>query len=171
MTISKDSVFMDYSNNISAIIIEEGVTLTIQSWNFHVRCKFVNLGEVVVGNNGGINFAVEPAQAGIINTTGNAYVNLIADIMGADEIAAILDGDSIYNMLSLFDQSVRDGAAEIVIDKDIVIPAGKTLRIYQGSVLKINSGVTLTNNGTILYFIEPIVDGEIIGTGTMTKWR
>jgi hypothetical protein len=166
---------MDLSGNdyffqdIPALVIDEGVTLTITSLNFYPNCSIVNFGEIIVADYGRMIFFHEPDYSciGKISIKGsNAVVGLnTGKKIGADEVAYFLSEDSLFNGLYIVAASSGKNLVEILIDHDIVIPAGKTLWINADSVLHVPEGVTLTNNGFIRYQNKPIIEGKIIGTG------
>ncbi len=165
ITLSENLVTLD---DINALVIDEGVTLTVTSMNFHATCAIVNLGEIIVKDSGRMIFHSEPDYSciGKISTRGRfAQIAFNSGKIGADEMTYFLSEDSLYDSLNIVASSSDGKPVEILVDHDIVIPASKTLWINSGSVLHVSKGVKLTNNGTISYFNEPIIDGKIVGIG------
>lgn len=165
ITLSDNLVTLD---DINVLVIDEGVTLTITSMNFHASCVIVNLGEIIVKDPGRMIFYSEPDYSciGKISTRGRyAQISYNSGKIGDEEIAYFLSEDSLFNSLSIVAGSSDEKLVEILVDHDIVIPAGKTLWINSESVLHVSKGVKLTNNGTLIYFNEPIIEGKIVGIG------
>ncbi len=154
--------------DLEALVIDEGVTLTVTCLNLHATCEIVNLGEIIVADSGRLMFFSEPdySTIGKISVIGkDAKILYGAGKVGAEAIAYYLSDDSLFNELSLT-PPYRDGEiVEILVDQDIEIAAGKTLWMNAHSVLHVAEGVTLTNNGAIRYYVEPIIDGKIDGIG------
>ncbi len=165
ITISDEFITLKY---INALIIDEGVTLTVTCMNFHASCAIVNLGEIIVEDSGRMIFYSEPdySSIGKISVKGrDAEICYNTGKIGAEEIAYFLSEDSLYNSLYIVASSSDEKLVEILVDHDIVIPAGKTLWINSDSVLHVAEGVTLTNNGAILYYNKPVIEGKIDGIG------
>jgi len=154
--------------NINVLVIDKGIRLTVTSPNFIPECTVVNLGEILVSGYGRMIFYNEPdyAMLGKVRTEGrDAGICFNAGEIKAADIAYFLNEKSIYNTVNIVASSSNGKFAEIIIDKDITIPAGKTLWINGESVLHVNKGVTLTNNGTIICYNKPVVEGNIYGIG------
>ncbi len=169
ITISDEFVTLD---DINVLVIDEGVTLTVTCMNFYASCAIVNLGEIVVKDSGRMIFYSEPDYSciGKISTRGtDAEIAFFSGKIGDEEIAYFLCENSLYNALSVVASSSDGKLVEILVDRDIVIPAGKTLWINSDSVLHVSKGVKLTNNGTIIYFNEPIMEGKIGGIGEVVN--
>ncbi len=165
--ITIDDEFMTLED-IKALVIDEGVTLTVTCMNLHAKCAIINLGEIIVADSGRLMFFSEPdyATIGKISVKGkNAKILYGAGKVGAEAIAYFLSEDSLFNELSLTPPYREGETVEILVDQDITIPAGKTLWMNAHSVLHVAEGVTLTNNGAIRYYVEPVVDGKIDGIG------
>lgn len=154
--------------NINVLVIDEGITLTVTSPNFIPECIIVNLGEILVADNGRMIFYNEPDynMIGKIRAEGrDARICFNAGQIKAADIANFLNENSIYNTVNIVASSSDGKFAEIIIDKDITIPVGKTLWINDQSVLHVNRDVTLINNGTIICYNKPVVEGSIYGIG------
>ena len=171
IVVKKDINLNDNSyflRDVSALVIDEGVTLTITSPNLYPDCTIVNFGEIIVADYGRMLFYHEPDYAciGKVSISGsNASVGFNTGKIGADEIVYFLSEGSLFNELNIVAASSDENLVEILIDHDIVIPARKTLWINAESVLHVPEGVTLTNNGFVRYHNEPIIEGKIVGTG------
>lgn len=171
ITLKKDIILSDEYislSNINALVIDEGVTLTVTSPNFYPECPIVNLGEILVDGNGRMLFYHEPDYSCIgkvIIKGRDAEIGFNAGKIDADEIAYFLREGSLYNALNIVASASDGKPVEILIDHDIVIPAGKALWINIESVLHVPEGVTITNNGTIRYNRRPIIEGKIDGIG------
>lgn len=157
-----------YLRSINALIIDEGVTLTITSLNFLADCTIVNLGEIIVEDQGRMIFHTEPnySYIGKISIKGrDAKICFNAGKISGDKIAYFLREGSLFNQLSIVASSSGKKPVEILIKHNIFIPAGKTLWINSMSVLHVKKGVTLTNDGAIRYYNKPIIEGKIDGIG------
>lgn len=153
--------------NMNSLVIDEGVTLTITCPNFIPDCTIINHGKILIDGVGRMIFYHEPdyTKIGKIRVTGSdAKICFNTGKINADEIAHYLGENSLFNELSI----VASEHVEILVDHDIVIPAGKTLWLNSESVLHVPKGVTLTNNGAILYYNDPIIEGKIEGTGKVS---
>ena len=167
--------------NINVLVIDEGVTLKITTPNFYADCKIVNFGEILIADHGADHgrmlFSFEPdyTMLGKVRTEGRnneiSFSIAIDRKDAADDIAYFLHPNSIYTTLNITGYSSVGELAEIIINKDITIPAGKTLWINYNSVLRVNEGVNLTNNGTIICYNQPIVEGKISGIGKQMVYR
>ena len=174
--ITLDTLIVELKN-INVLVIDEGVTLKITTPNFYADCKIVNFGEILIADHGRMLFSFEPdyTMLGKIRTGGKnneiSFSMRIDRKDAADDIAYFLHPNSIYTTLEIGGYSSVGELAEIIIDKDITIPAGKTLWISYNSVLRVNKGVSLTNNGTIICYNQPIVEGKISGIGKEMVYR
>jgi hypothetical protein len=155
--LSEDFITLE---NLNTLVIEEGVKLTITSLNFIANCDIVNHGEILVDGDGRMIFDSEPdySQIGNVYARGEyAEILFSGGKISVDNIVYFLINGSLFN--SLYDI----GTGEILIDRDLNIPAGKRLWINDESFLHVAKGVTLTNNGKIECMNEPVVDGKIDG--------
>lgn len=165
ITLSDD----EYSlKNLSALIINQDVTLKITSLNFKADSRIINLGEIVVTEGGRMIYYGEPDKSNIGNISIRGVYSQIAyftNSITANKIAHILSDDSMFNWIYFVGSSSTEDAVKCTIDRDVVIPEGKAIWINYESVLYVPEGVTLTNNGAIHYFNDPIIEGKIDGTG------
>ena len=168
IVLSSDHISLE---NINVLVIDEGVTLTITTLNFYAECKIVNLGEILVL--GRMIFYSEPdyTMIGKVRIEGDAEIGFNAGQLRADDIDYFLNKKTLYNSLNIVASSNDGKPVEIIIDNDIAIPPGKTLWINSDSVLRVNKGVTLTNNGRIIGYNDPIVEGNIYGIGKLMIYK
>ncbi len=165
MTLSDDTYYLD---DINALVIDKGVTLTVNSPNFYAECVIVNLGEIVIEDPGRMVFYHEPDYSciGKISRTGrDAEICFNAGLATAESIYYYLHEGSLFTSLNIVASSSGNNPVEIRIDHDVTIPAGKRLWLNIYSVLHVPEGVTLTNNGTITGINKPIIEGKIVGIG------
>ena len=139
------------------LTIEEGVTVNVYSHNFCVDGKIVNKGRINVY--GRICFYRESAAIGDIHTVDGGRIVYMCGVLGVDRIKYFLNKNSIYTGLS-FVPAMR---SDVVIDKDLTIPKGKTLWLNSYCTLIVPENVTLTVNGIIETYNAPVIKGIAIG--------
>ena len=158
-----------------SFIIDEGVTLTVDSQDFTVYKDITNNG--VIDGSGHIYLDAPIRGTGSVNTANGLKIDIYdPDI---DEIGQYLSENSFYtdviytNMEPLLPKSVflptRDNSKQnfITINNDLVIAKGKSLWLHDNSILKVSEGATLIVEGKIKTFNEPVINGAVIGEITI----
>lgn len=115
-----------------------------------------------IENNGYLEIAGSYENNGTLTTAPTATTKVSISVTSLEELEATLSNDRSI----LWD--IRWGVAEnTVISKDITIPAGYTVNIYNNSdaTLTIDSGITFTNNAEIDCSVPATVKGTWINNG------
>jgi len=143
------------------IIIDTNVTLTVSAWNWGFAGLVENHGMIRVS--GRLSFSIESPNIGDIKTVGQGTVSFhigATKDVGADKVEYFLGDNSIYDTLSLFPDP---GEANLIIDRNLIIPAGKSLWLNSACTLEVPESVTLVVLGTLTTFNDPIVKGSVVG--------
>jgi DNA-binding transcriptional MerR regulator/cytoskeletal protein CcmA (bactofilin family) len=170
MTAAGDNFRIDniYNSNLS-LVIDEGVTLTVNCDDFTIMGEFINNG--VINGTGNIYVDDSIKGTGNINTSGGLKISIYD--LKINELKNYLTEDSIYTTIyytginpplrkSLYFPK-RGEPTYITIEKDLIIPKNKSIWLHANCILKINETATLKINGKIETFNEPIIDGKVIG--------
>lgn len=153
---------------MTALIIDEGVTLTVNSPDFTVLGEFINNG--TINGTGCLNIDAPIGGTGTVDTSGGLSV-AIFDV-NTNEISQYLAEDSIYtsiiytNIEKPHSKTVFFPKREqsfIEINSDLVIPKGKSIWLHVNCVLKVCEGAALKVNGKIETYNEPVIEGTVIG--------
>ena len=148
-------------NNDITVIIDEGVTLTVKSGNFNVMKKLINNGMIDGHTNmfgvGGRLIVYD--EIGGTGSVADGFKIIFNGVKNIGEIRKYLAEDAIYA------EAMYANPEEpiLTIDSDLVIPKGKTLRVWGDQTLKINEGATLTVDGQVETLRKPIIEGKVIG--------
>ena len=143
------------------LIIDTNVTLAVSAYNWGFTGRVENYGMIRVS--GRLVFYTESPNIGDIETVGQGIVSFnissTKDI-GVDKVEYYLGNNSIYDELNLVP------GPEIVnfkIDRNLIIPANKSLWLNIYCTLEVPEGVTLVVLGTLTTFNDPIVKGRVVG--------
>ena len=142
------------------LIINKGVTVTVSSYDCNIYGQIINKGKIIV--TGRLCFREESPKIGNIklaNYDGTSEIIYFPIYLDVDVIKKYFSSDSIYNSL-IFTPGVE---STIVIDKNVTIPKGKTLRLNINCTLEVKKGVTLTIKGKVGTYNEPVIRGKVIG--------
>ena len=142
------------------LIIHKGVTVTVSSLNFNIYGQIINKGKIIVS--GRICFREESPKIGNIKRTSYDRIGEITYYpiyLDVDMIKKYLSSDSFYTSLS-FTPGIE---STVTIDENVTIPKGKTLWLNIYCTLKVNKGVTLTIDGKVETYNEPIILGKVKG--------
>lgn len=160
------------NQHISTIlIIDEGVTLTVNSPDFTIFNNFINNGTI---NGTGHVYVNAP-----IGGTGNVNTPVSLIDPETDELNEYLAEDSIYT--SVIYLNIEEGGYEktmfflkrddlksfVTIDKDLVIVEGKSLWLHANCTLKVREGATVKIDGKLETYNEPVINGTVIGDITV----
>lgn len=175
ITIKNDIIISDDMFAIihnTPLVIDEGVTLTVNSCVFTVMGGIVNNG--TLNGTGHIYTNVPITGTGSVNTSGGLRIDLYD--AQSDELGQCLAEDSIYTEIIYTNMQIPQSKSVflpkreesfITIDRDIVIPKGKSIWMHANCTLKVDEGVTLKIDGKIETFNEPIIEGTVIGDITL----
>ena len=151
----------------TTIVIPEGVQL-------HIKGCSVSMEDGIIDNNGTIfihgGYLILPeggSNVGRIQTTEGGSVTLLVKNLNAENIQRYLNPDSVYTNLRWYTTSPAQ--LTLVIDKDLTIPAGKTLETVT-NIIKVNKGVTLTILGAVTTYYDPIIEGTVNGEIFVYQW-
>ncbi|MDF2905023.1 MAG: hypothetical protein K0R34_344 [Herbinix sp.] len=157
INITGDCVNIDKQKTL---IIHSGATVTVSTSNFNIYGLIINKGKIIVS--GRISFHKESPEIGDIKIAENSSRGEIGYYLGSVDVGLIkkyLSPDSIYTSLS-----VTPGDKTIImIDKNVTIPQGKSLWLNSYCTLKVKKGVTLTINGEVVTFNQPVILGKVTG--------
>jgi hypothetical protein len=165
ITIKSDLEIAERLNKIErykTIVIDQNVTVTIGTQNFATSGQIINHGKIIV--TGTILFYEEPLEIGNIVSQGSGDFLKPGDIEinvwpTIENILKYLSPDTIYTSVS----STPAQDTVLLIDRDITIPESKDLWLNSNIQIEVAEGVTLTVDGTVTTFVEPIIRGNVIG--------
>jgi hypothetical protein len=144
------------------VVIERDVTVTVSTQNFMIYGQIVNRGEIAV--TGRICFYEESRDIGMISTRQGGEISMFA-MPTMDNISKYLLSDTIFTSMS----SVPSQEMVLVICSDITIPKGKKLRLNRYVLLEVAEGVTLTVEGEVIMYNQPLIKGSVIGHITVER--
>lgn len=148
-----------YVTNDITLIVDKGVTVTVNCMNFFVQKKLINNGIITGGRFGQMMVYDDIGGSGTINTAHGFKVRMNGNKVNANEIGKYLAEDSIY--AEVFYSNSEETV--ISIDRDLVILKGKSLWLNNQCTLKVSEGVTLTVEGEVNVHKKPVIDGTVIG--------
>jgi len=158
----------------TALVIDEGVTLTVDCDNFSIMGEFTNNG--TIDGRGHIYTDSPIGGKGRIDTGGGLKIGICdAD---ADELGRYLAEDSIYTEVvyinseyphfkSIFNMRPDGEKVFTTIKNDLVVPKGKSIWLNINGILKVCEGATLEILGEVKTFNEPVIEGTVIGEITV----
>ena len=154
----------------TSLIVDAGVTLTVNCDNFVVMGEFTNNGTIC--GTGHIYVDSQIGGTGGVNIDGGLKLSVYdAD---AGDLGKILAEDSIYSEViytnsgqlhykSIFDAKPDGEKTFVEIENDLLIPENKSVWININGILKVKKGATLTIEGRLQTFSEPAIEGLVIG--------
>ena len=156
-----------YMMSGTTIVIPKGIQLDIQG------CS-VNMEDGKIDNNGTIfmqgGYLILPegeSNVGKIQTSGGSCVIVSVHNLSMENIQRYLNPDSVYTNLRWNTNSPAQST--LLIDKDLTIPAGKTLEMVT-NIIKVNKGVTLTIHGSVTTYYDPVIEGAVNGEIVVYQW-
>ncbi|MHC1693887.1 MAG: RCC1 domain-containing protein [Eubacteriales bacterium] len=158
MKLSKNSY---YIGNYTTIIVEKGVRLNIESLNFVVEGFLINRG--IVSVSGRILFQDELSRFGDIEPIDNGEIAYYCGYVYLAEIERLFSTDSVFTSIVI----TPGNECKIIIDRDYTLPENKHIWMNIYCTLVVKEGATLTVDGIIETYNQPILEGKVLGSVTV----
>ena len=142
------------------LIVDKDVTLTLKTPQLIIR-EIINNG--MINGTGSILVYAPISGTGSVNTADGLFINI--DIDSVDDIAKCFSEDSHCTSINFIDREKSDKKENVLvkIDKNLVIPENNKLWLNCFCTLEVSEGVTLTIDGKLETYNQPVINGTVVG--------
>jgi len=146
------------SIEVDTLIIDEGVTLTVNHFMF-IKEQLINNGTIRGTKDGTVRVDSAVEGQGKVSAANGLSLSIKSDGDNSGKFSVYLAAGSIYTKVLVMAQEDKI----ITIASDLVIPNGKTLWLNKYYTIKVSAGVTLKIDGKLETYNEPVINGLVVG--------